>query len=654
MFAKSGGNRAIVSAMRLLLALLAACADAPVPITVVTTPSSEAALRDFVSLTPYPALRVGPASDDGFRIEVVDDEVCAECYVLEAAGERAWRVRAGDVLGAQYGVAHALENLGFRFRAPDATYVPPELAFEGAGSLGVLHAPEVKGQRGLQLHTLHPIEAHFAMWQPGDEAAARRIFDWIVKNRGNHVQWPALDDIMEPARHAAWKEKTQRLLAHAHTRGLTVGLGIQIFGSGNMQQAFDLSDGEDFESELAQRLPLVTQDLAFDAYVLAFGEFFGEDADRFIAAVNATTAAIHAARPLAAVHASIHVGADQRVQYRGEDLPYYFLVKHADPTIVSNVHTVMFYNLFEDAGGAYGHSDFAEHRAYLLEQQQAGRKPTYYPESAYWIAFDNSVPLFLPVYVRSRWLDLDGLPALDGHLIFSSGWEWGYWLTDYVSLRASYALPPSYKAAIAHAYGNDLAPAVELVTELADLQARRSIDERLAPYQAGRDALIDLGDQLGIHSQPDRTTFEDIANGAAFDLLPALAAYADELTALARRARKLSLPSSRWSRELVDGFEVTAARARFIHAAYAAQLTGAPRTALDDALEDGQAAVDRRHRDFHYQGPADNLIGRPANATIYAYGYLHQPNTLCYWVRERAQLAAILDGATAPIPHCWL
>ncbi|MDQ3341822.1 MAG: hypothetical protein M4D80_42285, partial [Myxococcota bacterium] len=382
--------------------------------------------------------------------------------------------------------------------------------------------------------------------------------------------------------------------------------------------------------------------------------FFGEDADRFIAAVNATTAAIHAARPRAAVHASIHVGADQRVTYRGEELPYYFLVKHADPSIISNVHTVMFYNLFEDAGGAYGHSDFAEHRAYLLEQQRAGRKPTYYPESAYWIAFDNSVPMFLPVYVRSRWLDLDGLPDLDGHLIFSSGWEWGYWLTDYVSLRASYELPPSYREAIAHAYGKDLAPAVDLVTELADLQARRSIDERLAPYLAGRDALIDVGDQLGIHSQPDRTTFDDIAKGATFDALAPLGEYANELTALAKRARALKLPSSRWSREVVDGFEVTAARARFIHAAYAAQLKGAPRSALDKALSDGRAAVERRHGDFHYAGDPQDLIGRPANATIYGYGYLHQANALCYWERERAQLAAILDGATTPIPHCWL
>ena len=645
----------------LVLVALAACAEAPTPITIVTTPSTDAALRDFVALTPYEGLRVGTKAD-GFIIEVADEPVCRECYRITAAGDRTWRVAASDVLGAQYGVAHALENLGFRFRAPGATYVPERLQFEG--ELDVLHEPRVKGQRGLQLHTLHPIEAHFALWTPGDELAARQMFDWIVKNRGNHVQWPALDDIMEPARHAQWKALTTKLLDHAHRRGLTVGLGMQIFGSGNMQQAFDLSDGMDFESELAQRLPLVTDGLAFDAYVLAFGEFFGEDPDRFIAAVNATTAAIRARRPDGvAIHASIHVGADQRVTYRGEELPYYFLVKHADPTIVSNVHTVMFYNLFEDAGGAYGHESFAEHHAYLLEQQRLGRKPTYYPESAYWIAFDNSVPLFLPVYVRSRWLDLDGLPGLDGHIVFSSGWEWGYWLADYASLRGSYQLPASHAALVADAYGRDLAPAVALVAELAEVQAARSIDQRLAPYLAGRDTLIDLGDQLGIHSQPDRITFDDLATGdrAAFerDVLAPLGDYARELSLLHDRVRALDLPSSRWSREIVDGFAVTASRARFIHAAYRgvlAHLAGedpAPaRRDLEAALADGKAAVARRHGDLHVD-PAP-LVGRTPNATIYAYGYLFQAHSLCYWLRERAQVATIIDGDTAPIPNCWL
>ena len=73
------------------------------------------------------------------------------------------------------------------------------------------------------------------------------------------------------------------------------------------------------------------------------------------------------------MHALVHVGATQRVTYMGEDMIYYFLVKYADPTIVPDIHSVMYYDLFEDAGGAYHHDDFSEHRQYLLERMCARR-----------------------------------------------------------------------------------------------------------------------------------------------------------------------------------------------------------------------------------------------------------------------------------------
>ena len=31
-----------------------------------------------------------------------------------------------------------------------------------------------------------------------------------------------------------------------------------------------------------------------------------------------------------------------------------------------------------------------------------------------------------------------GLPSLDEQVLFSSGWEWGYWQNDYVTLRQGY------------------------------------------------------------------------------------------------------------------------------------------------------------------------------------------------------------------------
>src|SRR5262249_32748067 len=159
-----------------------------------------------------------------------------------------------------------------------------------------------------------------------------------------------------------------------------------------------------------------------------------------------------------------------------------------DPSIVPDIHTVMFYDLFEPADGAYHHVDFAEHRAYLAERMCAGKPAGYFPETAYWVAFDNSVPQSFPLYVRNRWLDLARLRSdvrcgkLDTHLLFSSGWEWGYWLHDVTALRASYELPASYEALVEDAFGLDLAAAVPAMVELIEVQRTRLMGDRLVAY----------------------------------------------------------------------------------------------------------------------------------------------------------------------------
>ncbi len=684
---------------RWLLALAfvaaAACGDDEVAQLDVRVPAAHLEVFDeFMALTGYAAHTVAPLPDDApaarrddrLTIDVVIDlpAAPAEAYRLEAVGTRdhAWTVHASDLLGAEYGLAHALENLGFRFRHPYDPSPPARPRFDPRtrASLDVLHAPTQR-VRGLQLHTLHPTEAYFALWEPGDGnlADARRILDWLVKNRGNFIQWPALDDIMDDDRHAPWKAHTQAVLAAAHARGVRLGLGIQLYGGSNLQQAFDLYDDETGQTpladELAARLPRVTDELPFDVYSLSFGEFFGADPDAFIADVDLWAAAMATHAPTAELHATVHVGDDQRVSYQGEDLIYYMLVKHADPRIVSDVHTVMFYDLYEDAGGAYDHDDFAEHRAYLLDQMRAGRVGSYLPETAYWVAFDNSVPLSMPLYVRNRWLDLDGLASdaaaeglapLDTHILFSSGWEWGYWLHDTAALRASYALPASFDAGIVEAFGDDLGPAAAAeVADLARAQATTLGDQRLVAYLAGRDLSMDAGRALGIVSQPPRATFDELAEPAAraqLDIdLPRLEAMATDLGARAARVAALPLPTSRWSRELVDGVAVTAARARFVVARYraaVAQLDGQPAATvdaalaeLDAALADGAVVVARRHADLHSHRPTP-LVSRGLNRTLYQYGYLFNADTLCFWHRERIELAVWLGRSTEPMPGC--
>jgi len=70
----------------------------------------------------------------------------------------------------------------------------------------------------------------------------------------------------------------------------------------------------------------------------------------------------------------------------------------------------------------------------------------FYPETSYWVNVDVDVPLFLPLYGQRRQHDLRRLRQreqkenfrMQGQMNFDSGWEWGYWLSDVVTARASW------------------------------------------------------------------------------------------------------------------------------------------------------------------------------------------------------------------------
>jgi hypothetical protein len=672
------------------LALLGACgADPPPAIEIYATGADRPVIDEMVRFVPYDRMTVAEAADPaaalggGLSIAVVSDLDCTDCYRLEQT-EQGYVVHGDEPLGIQYGLAHMLESLGFRFYHPWYTYVPkrPTLP-DSLADAGTTFEPE-RSRRGLHLHTIHPIEPYYAFWEPGAErlADAERIVDWMVKNRANYVQWVGLDDVQQPGADAEpWRDHTRAIIDYAHGRGVDTGLGIQLFGQSNLQQGFDLIDSDDPEADprpaIEARLGLIT-DLGFDLIDLSFGEFFGADPDRFVATVNLVFEVLRSQDPDAEMGATVHVGdsEDLRVSYMGEELLYYFLVKFADPGIVPWVHTVMYYNLFEDAGGAYHHEDFAEHRSYLIERIDAGLPVAYFPETAYWIAFDNSVPTYTPLYVRSRWLDLAELRAaasggdLDQHVLFSSGWEWGYWQNDYASLRASYRLPAGYGELFDDMFapfGDAGAEVAAAVTELADRQAEALIADRLAAYFAARDLYIDLGDEVDIVSQPDRVRFEeaaglDAAGRRAFEaeVMAPLAAVTADIEAILDRLRAVDLePGSQpWLRELIDGVEIDLVRGQYVAALYRAALAQAagddPSSALAEAdrlLDRGSEIVARRHGDLYYPRP-DELLYGTTNATYYQWGYLKQTHELCYWVRERVELARLTEQVSEPVPAC--
>ncbi|MHB8872310.1 MAG: hypothetical protein ACYC8T_01360 [Myxococcaceae bacterium] len=680
----------------LWVALWCGCAsEDPGALTVFFGPDTGQAVKAFFEPIPYEKLRLVESADPaaalasgrgGVRIAALADLDCGECYRIEADGAR-YRVRGGSALGVQYGLAHLLEELGFRFFHPSATHVPQTLAVvPSSPAFDRLHTPEQR-LRGLHLHTLHPTEAYFDFWEPGDEhlAGARRVIDWTVKNRGNYLQWVALDDIQRPGGAEAWRAHTRQILDYAHARGITVGLGVQLFGKGNLQKAFDLIDDPavaDPRADVRARLSVVLEGLPFDRISLSFGEFSGVEPALFIQRLNLAAEVISELAPAAELCGIIHVGnyPDLQVDYGGKRQLFYFLVDYADPKIVPWVHTVMYFNLFEDAGGAYLHDEFADHRAYLLDRLRRGLRVGYQPESAYWVAFDNSIPTYLPLYLRSRWFDLAevgrlsraaGHAELAEHVLFTTGWEWGYWQTDAATLRIGFSLPERWDEPLEQMFapwGEAGARVAAQVFALGELQHRFLLEGRLAAYLSGRDSIIDVGKVRGIVSQPDRPSFEEVA---AMDPAARAAFRAKVLSPLGQLAEgtdgvREGLEASgadleeRWFAEVRDGVAADLARTRFVAALYGAaaafgdkdQPGAVAQLALADAAwRDGREIVRRRHGRLH-DSRAGQLTGSGKNATLYPFGYLREADTLCYWRRERIQTRRLVLGASEDEPAC--
>ncbi len=672
------------------LLLLVGCGDekdavASPAVHIVSPAAFERALQGFVDHTGGDLQLVDEAGSESVEVVIEQGLSCSECYRIDGEGAH-FTVTAPDVLGAQYGLAALLEAWGYRFHHPMSAMVPATIPSLDADHpvLNTVNEPDM-GLRSIHMHTLHPIEGLAAFWMGGEGQVERAeaIIDWVIKNRGNDVQWVSLDNIMKAADYSSWLEHTRAVIDAAHRRGITVGLGIQLFGSGNLQQAFDLLDTVGSEAQnrdqIEARLKRLT-DAGFDRFNLSFGEFFGEEPDTFVAMVNLVGEVLEELDPDAQLTTLIHVGdsEQQKVVYADEEMIYYFLAQFADPEIIPWVHTVMLYNLYEDAGGAYHHDAFDEHRAFLQERILEGLPTAYFPESAYWIAFDNSVPVYLPAYMRSRWLDMaqtrEEVGPIPDHILFSSGWEWGYWQTDVVTLRLNYSLDggggvePGWTGLVRWMYaplGSDGAALAEAVIELAEIQAKALIDDRLMAYMAGRDSTIDVGEALDVVAQPLRVRVDRLDRLSEAERQALRVEVLDPLDAHQADVREVleALPegSDPWTSEVRDGVEVTALRARFVSSLYRAGLaflegddpSGFLRSA-DDALEAGREVVARRRAGTHDPDGDQWMAPAWSNPTIYQYGYLYRSDTLCFWERERAKLDVLSGTSSGPVPGCAL
>src|SRR5262249_9772196 len=172
-------------------------------------------------------------------------------------------------------------------------------------------------------------------------------------------------------------------------------------------------------------------------------------------------------------------------------------------------------------GGMYAHPNFHMHRDFLFEELPK-RRVRYQPESAYWVTADVDVPAFLPEYINARWTDIHnldadikkkGLPPLDGHVMFSSGHEWGYWLTDYLAAKMLWEPQQEldyFTRTYTSVFGSCSQDIHKVFSDFMGIQTKYLFDRKLIPYISGEDVYDDLGAVIGKETHPPRVPFEKV------------------------------------------------------------------------------------------------------------------------------------------------
>lgn len=576
-------------------------------------------------------------------------------------------VRGGSQLATQWAIYDLLERLGVRYFHPEQTIYPAALAWPAEE----IHADETPAfrRRSFGAHRTHPIELSPPLEGHRDMAKFQRHWvDWNVKIRSTEV--------------GSWDEEL--IGTYAWDRGFPRDTGINLLSSQQgSRPVIDVDDPRPEHEQIAEAIERVMVERSDAPPVSSFGftfnanEFSLSDETLTVDRLTFITEYINERWPGVEVRTINHGTAQEPGPVYG--VRFFDLSQEAPPSLAVQVHTLMFYDL-ERPAPVYGNADFSFHREFI-EREQAVRKIHYFPESSWWLTFDLPVPLYLaPVSLEARDHDLkllapylsseqDATTGVYGHLTFTTGQEWGYWLIDYCTARMTWDLTLGWEGCLAHAMGAELGA---LLVEVGKAQVDPMRDSDILAMLVGSDDETEAAELAGIHfhalppAPVDMLGWDD-ARVAAFEQasLAPLLALAEQYEGWAVRAEAIASRSELAPivQEVVDGLRITGLRARHAHETYRAVLglrEGIRTnnfTMVGDATvlaDTAKATTDQareivRAREMEYRYPPELTIdgdepGAPGaipNATIYPYRYLSRTHRLFYWTRPDEQLAAM-------------
>lgn len=315
------------------------------------------------------------------------------------------------------------ERMGFRFTHPRETIIPAYTTWPLSSTFTFSGSPRFE-KRGFHLHTQHPIELTEQLLNPVIPGAiddVKEYIDWLARNGQNTFQFFLLRGVDRKN----WPPHARRIVEYAHSRGIRCGIEISL--AMIQQQAFQaitlLWPFPSYEKQVDKTLAWLFQapwdyvslDVTMGEHLPFIDRMFPDVQMHIEQQVEKK----YGARLMYATHVICSENGDK---VRRPKLPNSGIM----------LHTVMCYSASEEKAPVYGNRN----QRFMLEAatvESKRRETWYWPESSYWVAFDSSVPLLLLPYLDSRWSDVETMArlGLSGHLTFSSGWEWGYWLVDW-------------------------------------------------------------------------------------------------------------------------------------------------------------------------------------------------------------------------------
>ena len=615
-----------------------------------------------------PSIELGRGTDREDQAFGIREERCRSGRLVYLYG--------GGLLGRQYAAYEWLHALGVRFFHPEEELVPEQPSWPEE-ALVREHLPDFRF-RSASLHLTHPLELGdaFRSHDPRYLEEGRRYIDWLVKNGASDghggVGTGALSD-------------------YGLRRGFPRSSGFRLYGA--QQGSTAILDPDDPRSDEEQILAAIEErmevpierrpsifSIGFDP--TEFTEADDRDVVRQLSYIADTFAERYPETILLTTNHGTHGEPTEHYGVRYYDLPQF-----APPNLGVKVHTLMFYDVFRPAP-VYGNEDFTNLYEFM-DREHAQRRIWYFPESAWWLTFDLPVPLYLPITIEARDRDIQGIRhmlegGLDGHRVFGSGHEWGYWQNEYCSFRMAMDVEYRYTdclADIAAPMGEAASETQAVLEEVIASQERDLFEADLIAYIVGTDNETELAASIGFSFHPLPETPERILAWEEEevrrwdeDIRPRLATIEEEFAGFTERLREVrgAVPANAlpFFDEVLDGVEIYGVRAAHQRQLYgalvdlrASQLRSDPALAMQaEALlaeafattEVAQAIIRRREGGYRYSPIERSIAGGPdgtedENWTIYNYRYLNRTHHAFYFRRQDRLAEEAFLGAAEPV-----